>query len=86
MYFVWTGVALLALKLLEINPVAELGWGWVLSPLVLAFIWFEFLERLFGKDRQEVEHVEYEELRKKRVAAQFADPKKRKGARAKQGA
>lgn len=76
MIFLWLGVALLAMKWAELGPIADLSWGWVLAPLVLAFIWFEWGERALGRDKQRVEHVEYENRRKERVAAAFAtDPR-----------
>ena len=55
---------------------ATTSWWWTLSPFVAALIWFEFLEKLFGLDRRNVEHKEWEKRRKERVAEQFAiDPR-----------
>lgn len=79
MIFLWLGVALLAMKWAEFAPVADLPWGWAVCPLVLAFVWFEWGERAFGRDKQRVEHVEYENRRKARVAAAFGtDPREGK--------
>ncbi len=47
MYMVWIGALLVALKWFEIGPIADLSWYWVLSPLALAFVWFEVFEKLF---------------------------------------
>ncbi len=80
MYLLWTGAALIALKLLEIGPFAQLSWWWTLAPLAAALVWFEGLEKVFGFDRRQVEHSEWEKNRKKRVSETFADPKA-KGAR-----
>jgi len=75
MYLVWSGAFLVALKLLQVGPVADLSWWWVFAPLAGALLWFEFFEKMFGRDRRHVEHIEWERSRKKRVAEQFADPK-----------
>ena len=75
MYLTLIGVVLLVLKWLEFGPVADLGWPWVLLPFGLAFMWFEFGERIFGYDKRRVEHAENEERRKERVAKQFAPPR-----------
>ncbi len=78
MYLVWLGVILIGLKALEVGPMAEISWWWVLAPLAVAFVWFEWVEKWFGRDRRNVEHIEWERKRKERVAAQFpaADPKR----------
>ena len=72
MYLVWAGVLLVACKYFEFGPMAEWSWWWILAPFGLAFIWFEALERVFGRDRRKVDHVRHEALRKQRVAEQFA--------------
>ena len=72
MIFLWVGVAMLAMKWAEFGPVADLAWGWVLSPLALAFVWFEWGERIFGRDKHKAEQLEHEKRRKARVAAAFA--------------
>lgn len=40
MYFLGLGCLLLVLKLLEVGPVADLAWWWVLSPFLLAALWW----------------------------------------------
>ncbi len=77
MILIVAGVLLIVLKLLEVDPVAALSWWWILSPLALAFVWFEFLEKALGFDRRKAEHVEWAQRRKERVEASFKD--KRKG-------
>ncbi len=77
MYLLWIGVVLVLLKYLELGPIAGLSWWWVLAPLALAFLWFEVFERIFGRDRRQVESVEWENRRKERVAQQFQDPRRR---------
>ncbi len=40
MYFLGLGVVLLALKYLEIGPVAAWSWWWVFAPFALAVAWW----------------------------------------------
>ncbi|HSW16127.1 MAG TPA: TIGR04438 family Trp-rich protein [Ramlibacter sp.] len=44
MYLVFLGVVFLAMKTLEINPVAEWSWIGVLSPLALAVVWWTWAD------------------------------------------
>ena len=71
MPLVWAGVLLLALRACEIGPVANWSWGWVLAPLACAFVWFEFVEPLFGLDRKPDVGLELEVARRKRVVERF---------------
>lgn len=77
MYMVWLGTALVVLKWLEIGPVAELSWWWALAPLGIALAWFEGAEKLFGRDRRQVEMADYEKQARERVARTFKVPGKR---------
>lgn len=78
MVLFWIGVALVLLKWLEIGPFATLSWWWILAPLGLAALWFEFFEKLFGRDRRQVEAAEHERRRKERVEQQFqSNPRRR---------
>jgi small Trp-rich protein len=44
MYFLIAGIALLALKYLEIDPVAAWSWYVVLSPFALAVAWWSWAD------------------------------------------
>jgi small Trp-rich protein len=44
MYLLGLGILLLALKYLEIGPVAQWDWMWVLSPFVAAAIWWAWAD------------------------------------------
>jgi small Trp-rich protein len=44
MYLLGLGIVLLALKYLEIGPVAEWGWLWVLSPFAAAVAWWAWAD------------------------------------------
>ena len=63
MWLVWCGALLLVLKWFEVDPVATWSWWWILAPLAVAFLWFEFFERMFGRDRRQVEMAELREAR-----------------------
>ncbi len=78
MPLLWIGVLVVLLRWLEIGPFATLSWWWALAPLALTAIWFEGLEKLFGRDKRQVDAVEWERRRKDRVAQQFqpTDPRR----------
>ncbi len=44
MYLLGLGIILLALKYLEIGPVALWDWWWVLSPFAAAAIWWAWAD------------------------------------------
>ena len=78
MPLLWVGLLLVLLKWLEVGPFAGLSWWWVLAPLAAAALWFEGLERVFGRDRRQVDAVEWEQRRKDRVSDLFGrDPRRR---------
>jgi len=71
MPFVWIGALLIVLKWLEVGPLAQWSWWWILLPLALAFAWFELIEPLFGLDRRRKVEDEYARMRKERIEANF---------------
>jgi small Trp-rich protein len=75
MILVWSGVFLIALKLLAVGPFAELSWWWVGVPFGLAFLWFEVLESALGFDRRTRQKDELEEARRQRIAQRFRPTK-----------
>ena len=44
MYLLLLGIGLLLMKYLEIGPVAEWSWLWVLSPFALAVAWWTWAD------------------------------------------
>lgn len=66
--------ALIGLRYFEVWKFAELSWWWIVALMVLAFIWFEFVEKIFGLDKRKAHNVD-EQRRKDRIAKTF---KKRK--------
>ena len=66
--------ALIGLRYFEIWKFAELSWWWIVSLMVVAFIWFEFIEKMLGLDKRKEHNVD-EQRRKDRVAKAFEKPK-----------
>ena len=71
MWMVWGGALLVLLKWLEVDPVSNWSWWWILAPLGVAFLWFEFFERMFGRDKRQLEMAAYEKRARERVAQTF---------------
>ncbi|MGI4849303.1 MAG: TIGR04438 family Trp-rich protein [Janthinobacterium lividum] len=63
-------VAFIALKYFEIGPFANLSWWWAAGLFALAYIWFEFGEKIFGLDTRKADD-ETEKMRKDRVSKEF---------------
>lgn len=64
-------IALLCiLRYFEIWRFAELSWWWIVALMVLAFIWFEFIEPMLGLDKRKV-HNEDEKRRQARIKSTF---------------
>jgi small Trp-rich protein len=66
MWFLWIGVALIILKLLEVSVFATLSWWWIAGVLALAGFWFEVVERRLGLDKKKA-FDEMEAHKKKRI-------------------
>jgi small Trp-rich protein len=62
MYFLGLGLLLLALKYLEIGPVAAWSWLWVFAPFGLAVAWWAWADAT-GYSKKKV--MEKENLRRK---------------------
>jgi small Trp-rich protein len=64
-------IALLCiLRYFEIWRFAELSWWWIVALMVLAFIWFEFVEPMLGLDKSKVQN-EDEKRRQARIKSTF---------------
>ena len=66
MWLIWLGVALIVLKLLEISVFATLSWWWLTVPFVVAFLWFELVERRLGMDKKKAFN-EIDKIKKQRI-------------------
>ncbi len=58
MYFLILGIALLAMKYLEIGPVAGWDWWYVLAPFALAAAWWIFADWSGYTRRRQEEKME----------------------------
>jgi small Trp-rich protein len=63
-------VALVALRALGIWKFADLSWWWIVGLMFVAFIWFEFIEKMLGLDKKK-QHSDEEKRRKERVNKSF---------------
>jgi small Trp-rich protein len=58
MYTLLLGLLLIALKYLEIGPVATWSWWWVLSPLAVTAVWWAWADATGYTKRKAVEKME----------------------------
>ncbi|KRB92913.1 TIGR04438 family Trp-rich protein [Noviherbaspirillum sp. Root189] len=63
-------VLLSILRYFEVGPFAEFSWWWIGGLFLVAFIWFEFIERLLGLDKRKA-NDQQEKARKERVNKAF---------------
>ncbi len=61
---------LVILKVLELEFMANFSWWWIIGLMAVAFIWFEFLERMLGLDARK-SHEQLDKARKERVRKTF---------------
>jgi len=62
--------ALVALRFFEVWRFAELSWWWIVGLMVVAFIWFEYVEKMLGWDKVRA-HDEDNRRRQARVKQSF---------------
>jgi small Trp-rich protein len=63
-------VVLAILKYLEVGPLANLSWWWIAGLFLVAFIWFEFVERMLGLDKRKA-HEQLDKARQERINRTF---------------
>lgn len=68
-------IALGALKYFEIWKFGDMSWWWVIGLMIVAFIWFEYIEKIFGLDKKKAFNEE-EKRRKERLSKSFEKNKK----------
>lgn len=68
-------LALGALKYFEVWKFGEMSWWWVIGLMIVAFIWFEFIEKMLGLDKKKAFN-EDEKRRKERLSKTFNKSKK----------
>lgn len=68
-------IALLTLlKYMEVSFLDSVSWWWIVGLMVLAFLWFEFFERMLGLDKSKAD-TQTEIMKKNRLKRSF-DKKK----------
>lgn len=81
MYFLLLGIVGLALKYLEIGPVATWSWFIVLSPFLLAALWWWYADASGYTKRREVDKMDkrkQDRIDKQRDAMGMLSAKKKK--------
>ena len=81
MYLLLMGIVALALKYLEIGPVAAWSWWVVLSPFALAVAWWAWADASGYTKQREIDKMakrKQERIEKQRVAMGMLSAKKRK--------
>ena len=81
MYLLLMGILALALKYLEIGPVAAWSWWVVLSPFALAVAWWAWADASGYTKRREIDKMakrKQERIDKQRVAMGMLSAKRRK--------
>ncbi len=63
-------VLLAALRFFEIGPFADLSWWWIGGLFMVAFLWFEFGEKMLGLDKKKA-HDEDQKRRQERIRKNF---------------
>jgi len=63
-------LVLLILKYFTIGPFADLSWWWIIGLMFIAFVWFEFIERMLGLDKRKA-HEQFDKARKERIKRTF---------------
>ncbi|TFW09980.1 TIGR04438 family Trp-rich protein [Oxalobacteraceae bacterium OM1] len=63
-------VVLSILRYFEVGPFANLSWWWIGGLFAIAFVWFEFIERMLGLDKRKA-HESLEKARRERVNKAF---------------
>ena len=63
------------LKYFEIWKFTDMSWWWVIGLMGVAFIWFEYIEKIFGLDKQK-DHKLDEQRKKERLKNTFNKTKK----------
>lgn len=66
MFLILLIVALVALRGFEVWRFAEISWWYIIGLMVIAFIWFEFIEKMLGLDKKK-EHQLQDKRRDERV-------------------
>ena len=69
-------VALYLTKLLDLSFMENVSWWWINGLAFVAFIWFEFLERMLGFNKSK-DDMHHEKMRKERIKRNFKTNQKK---------
>lgn len=69
-------IALYGMKLSDLEFMQEVSWWWINGAALLAFIWFEYLERMLGFNKS-TEDMHHDKIRKERVRRNFKQHEKK---------
>ena len=61
---------LVGLKFFDIGFMKAISWWWITGLFFVSFIWFEYVERLFGFDKKRL-HQKGDEIQKRRAKKIF---------------
>jgi small Trp-rich protein len=67
-------VILVVLRFFEVWRFAGLSWWWIVGLMVVAFIWFEFIEKMLGLDKKKAHDLDAKR-RKDRMTQRFGKRK-----------
>jgi small Trp-rich protein len=59
-------LALGALKYFEIWKFGAMSWWWVVGLMIVAFIWFEYIEKIFGLDKKKAHDIDAQRKEERR--------------------
>jgi len=65
---------LVILRFFEVWRFGQLSWWWIVALMALAFVWFEFIEKMLGLDKKKL-HADDAKRRKERLANSFGKRK-----------
>ncbi|MFM2067521.1 MAG: hypothetical protein RLZZ584_2430 [Pseudomonadota bacterium] len=68
MAFVVLGVVLLLLRALELWPVADLSWWWVIAPFVAALVWWAIKDSTGWTEKEQMRLIEEKKAERRRRA------------------
>ena len=71
MYFLGLGIVLLLFKYLEFGPLADWSWWWVLTPFVLAVLWWTWADAS-GYTKRKAMEIEEKRMQDRRDRTQSA--------------
>ncbi len=69
-------VTLAVLKYFEVWKFGQMSWWWVIGLMGFAFVWFEYIEKIFGLDKRKA-HDEDEKRREARKKQTFDQNRKK---------